>query len=389
MAIDDKKTDAPEADKTMDNVDCASPEEEPVTDDKPADESILDATTTEDAPLVKKEPEPPKSPVHKQDFEEGLVYFYCTPRSAVVPSVSPFCLKVESWLRVATVKYEVVEHNMKLRSRKGQLPFVEVNGEEIADSAAIIKELSLRNDADLDAGLTSQQRGIASCATAMLENHFFWVVKAWRSKNPDQMLSAYKMDLQQITGKTWPKPILNFLYKRQAKKDIKAVLAQGLGVHSAEEIDILGQEDLQALTELLGNQEYFFGDSPTTLDIVTFANLAQVLYMDAETKCPLKDWLTENCPKLVEFCQRFKDKVFPDWDTVCTTKKEEPKENKSDDKTEEEKPDNKEHKSEKEQEDENIVKSEKNEIELNGGDEKKDDEKEKKDIEKEDKNTSL
>jgi len=398
MATEDKKIDVPEADKVTDIKDTPVIADDQVTD-KPADESILDTTvTTEDAPLVKKDPEPPKSPVHKQDFEDGLVYLYCTPRSPVIPSLDPYCLKVESWLRVADVKYEMVEHNMKLRSRKGQLPFVEVNGEEIADSTVIIRELSRRNAADLDEKLTSQQRGVASCASAMLENHFSWVIKAWRSKNPEQMLQAYKMDLQQITGKTWPKPLLNFLYKRQAKKNFKAVLSQGLGVHSAEEIDVFGQGDLHALTELLGEQQYFFGDSPSTLDIVAFANLAQLMYMDKETKCPLRNWLTENCPKLVEFCQRFKNKVFPDWDDLCIIKKkEEPKEKDTTDKKEEKSDKEKEvdnkdtsekkdEKSEKEKEVENNEKSDKADLELKGDGEKTE---EKKDEEKEDKNTTL
>lgn len=45
-----------------------------------------------------------------------------------------------------------VDHKAKFRSKKGQLPFVELNGEEIADSSFIIKELSDKFGKDLDAG---------------------------------------------------------------------------------------------------------------------------------------------------------------------------------------------------------------------------------------------
>lgn len=45
-----------------------------------------------------------------------------------------------------------MEHHAKFRSKKGQLPFVELNGEEVADSAFIIKELSEKFTKDLDAG---------------------------------------------------------------------------------------------------------------------------------------------------------------------------------------------------------------------------------------------
>ena len=63
---------------------------------------------------------------------------------------------------------------MKFRSNKGQLPFVELNGQEIADSAVIVKELSSHFDADVDAPLTSDQRSVAHATIAMLENHFHW-----------------------------------------------------------------------------------------------------------------------------------------------------------------------------------------------------------------------
>ena len=65
---------------------------------------------------------------------------------------------------------------MKFKSKKGQLPFVEVNGEEIADSAFIIKELGQRYNTDLDAQLTPEQRNIAHANISMIENHFSWYV---------------------------------------------------------------------------------------------------------------------------------------------------------------------------------------------------------------------
>nr|CAD7569283.1 unnamed protein product [Timema californicum] len=67
-----------------------------------------------------------------------------------------------------------VDHKMKFRSKKGQLPFVELNGEEIADSAIILKELGQRYDKDLDAGLTNDQKNMAHAMISMIENHLIW-----------------------------------------------------------------------------------------------------------------------------------------------------------------------------------------------------------------------
>merc|ERR1712018_225454 len=73
-----------------------------------------------------KEPAPPPPPVHKKDFEKDIVYLYQFPRCPKLPNISPKCLKVETWLKLHGIKYENVNHNAKLRSKRGLLPFVEL-----------------------------------------------------------------------------------------------------------------------------------------------------------------------------------------------------------------------------------------------------------------------
>lgn len=102
---------------------------------------------------------------------------------------------------------------MKFRSKKGQLPFIELNGEEIADSAIIIKELSAKFDKDLDAGLTQEQRNIAHATISMIENHLVWIVYYWRTKNPDLLIKGYKVNLQHALGCRLPNGILNFFFR--------------------------------------------------------------------------------------------------------------------------------------------------------------------------------
>lgn len=50
---------------------------------------------------------PPKVTVHKADFEKDVIYLYQFSRTPFLPSISPYCLKVETWLRLAGLKYEV------------------------------------------------------------------------------------------------------------------------------------------------------------------------------------------------------------------------------------------------------------------------------------------
>jgi len=187
-------------------------------------------------------------------------------------------------------------------------------------------------NADLDGRLTVQQKNLTSLVIAMLENHFSWILKSWRSENPEKMLKAYKMDLQSVTGKTWPSFILSFVHKRQIKKLAHAVVAHGIGIHTSEEIESFGKEDLQVLSDLLGEQDYFFGDSPSSLDVVAFAHIAQLVYMDSEIKYGLRDWLMEKCTNLVALCDRLKAKAFPDWETLLAVKMDESESKESDSK---------------------------------------------------------
>ncbi|XP_039428953.1 failed axon connections isoform X1 [Culex pipiens pallens] len=263
-----------------------------------------------------------KPTVHKANFEKDVVYLYQFTRTPLLPSMSPYCLKVETWLRLAGLKYENIDHKLKLRSKKGQLPFVEVNGEEIADSTIIIKELGQRYEKDLDAALTQEQRNIAHAMISMLENHLNWVLLFWRSKNPEHMIKGYKVNLQHALGSRLPNALLNFFFKfqygRKYLQGSKKVKAQGLGVHKPEEIEEFGKQDLKVLSELLADKPFFFGDEPTILDCVAFSVLAQIHFISDEVKYTLKEFMQENCPNLVGHVSRIKERCFPDWDDICT-----------------------------------------------------------------------
>ncbi|CAH0545712.1 unnamed protein product [Brassicogethes aeneus] len=316
---------ATEVENNVPAVDAKEIKEEAPAADNKAEEAAVEKKENAggDAPVSKeKEPAPPKVVVHKSNYEKDIVYLYQFSRTPLLPSLSPYCLKVESWLRLAGVKYENVDHKMKYRSKKGQLPFIELNGEEIADSAIIIKELSQKFGHDLDAALTAEQRNLAHATISMIENHLAWVVMWWRSKYPDQMLKGYKVNLQHALGTRIPNGILNFCFKfaigRKWLQGSKKVKAQGMGVHSAEEVNEFGQEDLKVLSDMLADKPFFFGDEPTNLDVVVFAHLASIYFIDKEVQYSLRDFMTESCPNLVGHVNRMKERCFGDWDDICT-----------------------------------------------------------------------
>lgn len=334
-----------------------------------------DAEKKEKKPKVVKEPSPPVPSVHKKDFEQDVVYVYQFNRTAQVPSISPYCLKVETWLKLNGVKYENVDHKGKLRSKRGQLPFVELNGEEIADSDNIIKVLGKKFEKDIDEGLECEQRNVQHAMIKMVENHLQWTIQFWKTSSIDNMVKGYKLNLQALTGSKIPNGLLNFAFKHTfLRKGNKKARAAGLGGYTDEEIENMGKADFKVLSEMLGEKQFFFGDEPRSLDLITFVQLAGILTVDKEVACPLRDYVEADCGNLVGLFNRMRDRSWGDhWEESIGDKldmnphipkpeppKEEEKKEEEKEKADEKKEDEKGNKDEKEKEEKKEEKTEEN-----------------------------
>ncbi|XP_035225608.1 failed axon connections-like [Stegodyphus dumicola] len=257
-----------------------------------------------------------KPAVHKTDYEKDVVYLYQFSRCPTLPSASPFCLKVETWLRMTEVRYENVDHKMKYKSKKGQLPFVEINGVEIADSDIIIKELSQIFGKDLDENLTLDQKNVSHAFVSMLNNHTSWVMRWWRYSHPGEFLKAAQLDIKRTLNSKLPKGLLHFFFKLGFKSNIKRAVGHGVGRHNSDEIYEFGKKDLKALSEYLAEKPYFFGEEPHLLDCVAFSHLCQFVYIPFGG---LKEYLESDCTNLLSFVERMKERYWPDWEEMCKT----------------------------------------------------------------------
>jgi glutathione S-transferase len=75
-----------------------------------------------------------------------------------------------------------------------------------------------------------------------------------------------------------PRPMRPFAAALARRRVVRALRAQGTGRHSREEIYTLGNEDLQALSRLLGDDTYFFAaNRPTLLDLWAHAFVAEIV----------------------------------------------------------------------------------------------------------------
>ena len=124
------------------------------------------------------------------------------------------------------------------------------------------------------------------------------------------MVQGYHIDLTRMMGTKMPIKILNFAFKHtMLRKGMKKVKAAGFAGYTAEEIQQFAKDDLKVLSDLLGEQQFFFGDEPNHLDLVAFSHIALVLGVDNGengVECPLKEFINETCPNLLGLVTRMK-----------------------------------------------------------------------------------
>lgn len=213
-----------------------------------------------------------------------------------LPNASPFCMKVETYLRLVGIPFECVNGEMPMKAPKGKLPFIEDNGQVVADSSFIIEHLKRAHGDPLDGGLSQAQRAAAVAWQRLLEDSLYWALLHSRWIEP----AGWGLTREAFFGPL-PAP-LRWLVPPLARRGMRRQLqGHGMGRHSREEIFAIGCKDLSALADHLADRRYMLGDAPTSLDATAYAFLANVLW--APMPSPLRDH-AQGRPELVAYAER-------------------------------------------------------------------------------------
>ena len=75
-----------------------------------------------------------------------------------LPNPSPFCMKVETYLRMVGLPYEVINGVLPFKAPKKKLPYIEDGTQVIADSGFILKHLRQTYGDKLDENLSDHEK---------------------------------------------------------------------------------------------------------------------------------------------------------------------------------------------------------------------------------------
>jgi len=213
--------------------------------------------------------------------------------------------------------YENISNEFTKYSEKKQIPFIELNGRQFADSNFIIDNLkSTIPSSDIDASLSDKEKAQSRALRALIEESVRWCMVYNRAKN-NKFFATDKGIVRHLHG---AKKFfyVNLINEQFRKKISKMVYMQGIGRHTEAEVDGLLMGDLQALSTMLGSHHYFFGSRPTTIDATAFGHLCEVYYAPLLTDT-VKKYMDEKTPNLVEYLDRIKQQYWPDWEHCLET----------------------------------------------------------------------
>ncbi len=222
-----------------------------------------------------------------------------------LPNASPFCMKLETWLRMAELPFEIPAATLRDlgKAPKGKMPYIEDQGKILADSTFIIDYLKASYGDRLDAWLSAEQRAIALAFQRLIEENLYWALVHTRWLEPQ----GWEKTRVAFFGKL-PLPLKWFVPTLARRGLMKELHGHGMGRHSEAEIHAIGKRDITALADFLGDKPYAMGQQPCSLDATLYAFLANLVWPPVESV--LKQHARQY-PQLEAYCQRMRSRYYP------------------------------------------------------------------------------
>ncbi|MEZ5825026.1 MAG: glutathione S-transferase family protein [Geminicoccaceae bacterium] len=223
-----------------------------------------------------------------------------------LPNFSPFCMKLECFLRMAGLEYRNEWITDPRKGPKGKAPWIELDGEIIGDSDLIIDRLVERYSIDVDGGLSPAERARGRAIAALLEDRLLYSALYSRWIDPAGaalIKKSFFRDMPRLVA-----PLAFAMIQRSQRSKLHQ---QGTGRHSHDEIYAMGEGDIDALAALLGDRKFVHGNEPHRTDCTVHAFVANLL------RTPFDNRLTRRAAthaNLVEYDRRMMRRFFPEYE---------------------------------------------------------------------------
>jgi glutathione S-transferase len=239
---------------------------------------------------------------HDAGRTAAMITLYSFPGFGTLPSLSPFCFKMETYLKLTKRDYRTVFPAAPNKAPKGKLPYIEDQGRVVGDSGFIIDYLKATYGDPLDDGMSATEQATAHAFRRLFEENFYWcmVYARWfDAANWDASKRAIFAKMPLPLRLIAPPLVRRSLWKQ--------IRGHGMGRHAQAEVYKIALDDLTAASRFLGDKPYFMGDRPRTIDATAHAFLA--LFLFSPINLPNRAEI-DKLGNLKPYCERMHRELF-------------------------------------------------------------------------------
>jgi isoprene-epoxide---glutathione S-transferase len=221
-----------------------------------------------------------------------------------LPDISPYVTKLVNYMTFTGLEFEHRTQDLATLdqdSPHGKLPYiVDSDGTKVGDSNTIIAYFKDKYGDPLDADLTPAERANALAWNRLLEEHLYWsgvIEPRWRHDEGWEVYIPYIVQGAEVT------PEMREGLDAFRGRILAEFNGQGMGRRSPEVVFDFFRADIDALSDYLGDNEYFLGNRLRSLDASVYSSLRHV------TDQP-QQWLgtgyVATKPNLVDYMNRIR-----------------------------------------------------------------------------------
>ena len=221
-----------------------------------------------------------------------MITLYSYPGLFGVADNNPYGLKVYAFLKLAGVPF-VQRHVVDAaRAPRGQLPYIEDDGEAIGDSDTIIAHLVGQHRLTINQGLGEAERDADHLIGRMLDD-LYWIMSYSRWQD-----EAYWPAFRDALLREHPALTEQVLVAARAF-NFKRYYYQGVGRFEPDAAYARGLQDLEVLARLVPANGWLHGREPSSIDAAIYGFIANIWFYPIDT--PLRGAVAAR-PNLIRHC---------------------------------------------------------------------------------------
>lgn len=222
-----------------------------------------------------------------------MLTLFSYPELFGVADNNPYGLKIFAFLKLCGLPFRH-EHIFNAESApRGQLPYIDDDGEILGDSDRIIAHLIRQKGLTIDDALTAQQRDVDLMVRRLLDD-LYWVMSYSRWRD-DLYWPLFRDEILKSHARVSAESL-----ERAREYNFQRYYYQGVGRYDRDAVFARGLADLEVLANLIPEQGFPFGEQPTSIDAGIYGFIANIFFFRIET--PLRAFVASRA-NLVRHCE--------------------------------------------------------------------------------------